>query len=102
MYSRILFSIVAASALVTAAPVLANEPAKGSDARRLSPCCERLAMHVDAHGRSNAKVPSCCERLMTQLDAHRRTDAVDKATQKTEQESSSRFDEYPFVVPSDS
>ncbi len=55
MFSRILSSALAAAAVVTATPSLANEPAQDVDAQKLPPCCERVAMHMrEQHGRTEA------------------------------------------------
>jgi hypothetical protein len=50
MFSRILFSTIAAGALVVAAPALANDTGKDADSREIPACCEHVAMqmHHDA------------------------------------------------------
>ncbi len=46
MYRQVLSTLVAASALAMAAPALANDTPKDADARKLPPCCERVAMQI--------------------------------------------------------
>lgn len=50
MFSRILFSTIAAGALVVASPALADDTGKDADGREIPACCERVAMqmHHDA------------------------------------------------------
>ena len=78
MFSRILYSGLVVYALVTAVPVLANEPAPEVDAQKLPPCCERVAMQVREH--------------------HARPDPVEKATpDRTRHEATPAEKEDPFA-----
>jgi hypothetical protein len=77
MCSRILSSIITASALVTAAPVLANEPVEHADAH--PPSCDCAAVQTrERHG---------------SMDANEKQNARPDRAQKT----TPRVNEDPFV-----
>jgi hypothetical protein len=73
MFSRVLSSAVAAAALV-ALPALASEPARDADARELPRCCERVAMQMGEHVRSEKADDASSARKEQKIEQHREQD----------------------------
>lgn len=80
---RVLATVFAAEALLTAAPALAEQRDRESEPPQLPACCERVAMQMREHD-ARAR------------DTEKKT-TEQKATQQNEQKAAPRAEEDPFI-----